>query len=57
MQNTINNKLCLYLVLNYLKTRYSKEAYRDYLLEREIETLEYIAAWIIAYEFCNENQC
>ncbi len=45
MQNTINNKLCLYLVLNYLKTRYSKEAYRDYLLENEIETLEFIAAF------------
>lgn len=45
MLNTINNKLCLYLVLNYLKTRYSKEAYREYLLEKEIDTLEYIAAF------------
>lgn len=45
MQNTINNKLCLFLVLNYVKTRYSKEAYREYLLEKEIDTLEYIAAF------------
>lgn len=43
--NSVNNKLCLYLVLNYLKTRYSKEAYREYLLEKEIETLEFISAF------------
>ena len=43
--NTINNKLCLYLVIDYLKTYYSKEAYREYLLEKEVDVLEFISAF------------
>lgn len=45
MLNTINNKLCLYIVIDYLNTVYSKEAYREYLLEKEIEVLEFICAF------------
>ena len=45
MQNTINNKLCLYIVIDYLKTLYSKEAYKDYLLEKEIDVLEFICGF------------
>ncbi len=57
LPNTINNKMCLYLVLNFLKTKYSQESYRDYLLEKEINTLEFISAFnpnsITAnYELC-----
>ena len=43
--NTINNKLCLYIVIDYLKTVYSKEAYREYLLEKEIDVLEFICSF------------
>ncbi len=43
--NTINNKLCLYIVIDYLQTVYSKEAYREYLLEKEIDTLEFICGF------------
>ena len=45
MQNTINNKLCLYIVIDYLKTVYSKEAYKEYLLEKEIDVLEFICGF------------
>lgn len=45
MQKTINNKLCLYIVIDYLKTLYSKEAYKDYLLEKEIDVLEFICGF------------
>ena len=45
MLNTINNKLCLYIVIDYLKTVYSKEAYREYLLEKEIDVLEFICGF------------
>ncbi|MCR5762541.1 MAG: hypothetical protein K6G00_04075 [Treponema sp.] len=45
MLNTINNKLCLYIVIDYLKNIYSKEAYREYLLEKEIDVLEFICGF------------
>lgn len=45
MLNTINNKLCLYIVIDYLKTVYSKEAYTEYLLEKEIDVLEFICGF------------
>ena len=45
MLNTINNKLCLYIVIDYLKTVYSKETYREYLLEKEIDVLEFICGF------------
>lgn len=43
--NTINNKMCLYIVIDYLKTHYSKEGYREYLLEKEIDVLEFICGF------------
>ena len=45
LPNTINNKLCLYIVIDYLKTVYSKEAYREYLLEKEIDALEFVCGF------------
>ena len=45
MLNTISNKLCLYIVIDYLKINYSKEAYREYLLEKEIDALEFICGF------------
>lgn len=45
MLNTVNNKLCLYIVIDYLKTVYSKEAYKEYLLEKEIDALEFICGF------------
>ncbi len=43
--NTINNKLCLYIAIDWLKKTYSKEAYREYLLEKEIDALEFICGF------------
>ena len=45
LPDTINNKLCLYIAMDYLKTFYSKEAYKDYLLEKEIDVLEFICGF------------
>lgn len=45
LPNTINNKLCLYIVIDYLKTVYSKEAYREYLLEKELDALEFVCGF------------
>ena len=43
--NTINNKICLYIAIDYLKLYFSKEAYREYLLEKEIPVLEFICGF------------
>lgn len=45
MLHTISNKLCLYIVIDYLKINYSEEAYREYLLEKEIDALEFICGF------------
>ncbi len=42
---TIKNKFIIYIVIDYLKSVYAQEAYREYLLEKEIDALEYICAF------------